>query len=141
MNKSVVPVSRETNFGKTQLHVILFNYADKYILNVLVDDVMDTTLDLPISSHGAINQQLHNEEDLAIEPQLLVGDPANLKIQIVAAQIGKVIMTLAYPKNTVLTIGSRWFGSGTETREGDFEKLMVVLEAVKGVLEAANQRD
>lgn len=98
------------------------SYEDKTVLNVLVDDVMDTTFDIP----------LEGLSELGAEPVLLVGDPLNLKIQVIAAQIGKVAATKTH-KGVILTIGSRWFGS--ETQDGDFEKLMFVLENVKLVLE------
>lgn len=105
------------------------------ILNVLTNDIMDTTLDIPLSTQATINDGLSDEDSLGVEPVVLVGNPHNLKIQVVAGQIGKVVRQLKNPRNVILSLGSRWFGSGDSTEDGDFEKLMFVLGNIKKLLE------
>lgn len=109
------------------------DFADKLILNIYVDGVIDTTFDVPVSTRQLISGRALEPEALDIEPVVLVGDPQNLKIQIVASQIAKVVLLLEWPRNMVLSIGSRWFGR--ESQEGDFERMMFVLEAVKELLQ------
>lgn len=112
--------------------------GDKIVLNVYINGIIDTTFDIPISSRAAINSSTFSlessEEGLGVEPVILVGDPNNLKIQIIAGQIGKLVLLLKEPKNLILSIASRWFGRGDETTDQDFEKLMFVLSGVKEVL-------
>lgn len=109
-------------------------FADKLIVNIAVNDVMDTTFDLPLSTANSISINTFDDETLlGVEPVVLLGDPHNLKLQVIAAQIGKVIHQLSDRKNVILTIGSKWFGK--EQQDGDFEKLMFVLEHVKKLLQ------
>ncbi|ODV78250.1 uncharacterized protein CANTADRAFT_90619 [Suhomyces tanzawaensis NRRL Y-17324] len=111
--------------------------ADKMIINVQTNGIMDTTFELPISSRMAITHDaMISPEigDAGIEPRLIVGNHSNLKIQIVATQIGKVIATSRNPKDTILSIGSRWFGRGDETNNEDFDRLMFILGNVKRLL-------
>lgn len=122
-------------YAEDKLRFQKIEYANKLILNVLTNDVMDTTFDIPLSTHATINQGLTDEESIGVEPVVLVGDPHNLKIQVVAGQIGKVVKLLRNPRNVILTVGSRWFGSGDSTGEGDFEKLMFVLGNIRTLLE------
>lgn len=113
--------------------------GDKIVLNVYHNGIIDTTFDIPISSRAAINSSTlsmqNNEDSLGVEPIILVGDPNNLKIQIIASQIGKLVLLLKTPKNLILSIASRWFGRGDETNDQDFEKLMFVLSGVKEIIE------
>lgn len=111
--------------------------ADRIILNIQINGVMDTTFDIPISSRTTINQAISgtmNIEDAGVEPRLLVGNHANFKILIVASQIGKLIALGQTPKDTILSIGSKWFGRGDEVGDDDFDKLMFVLGNVKKIL-------
>lgn len=110
------------------------SFQDKLILNILINGIVDTTFDLPLSTQASINRMLKDEESLGIEPVVLVGDPSNLKLQVIAGQISKVILLLKDPKNTILSLGSKWFGRGHETGPHDFEKLVFVLENVKALL-------
>mmetsp|Transcript_7152 Transcript_7152/g.9053 ORF Transcript_7152/g.9053 Transcript_7152/m.9053 type:complete len:142 (+) Transcript_7152:894-1319(+) len=125
------PGDDETEFI---FHKIEFN--DKIILNVQINGVMDTTFDIPVSSKSSINaySNISNSEDGGLEPVILIGDHSNLKIQVVASQIGKVVLASSEPKNLILSIGSKWFGKGNETDENDFNKLMFVLDNVKQLL-------
>lgn len=120
-------------YGLDELRFQKIEFADKIILNVLVNDVIDTTFDIPLSTHAAISLT-RDEDALGIEPVVLVGDPHNLKLQVVAAQIGKIVQ-LTEPRNVILSIGSRWFGRGDKTEQDDFEKLMFVGKHVKEVLQ------
>lgn len=120
-----------TNFNFQKIE-----FADKIIVNVLIDGVMDTTFDIPLSTHSAINRSTQLEEiDLSVEPIVLVGNPHNIKLQVIASQIGKVVQQLRNPRNVILAMGSRYFGKGDETADGDFEKLMFVLEQIKALMD------
>ncbi|GBL47788.1 hypothetical protein FDK38_001858 [Candidozyma auris] len=112
-------------------YAVLFD--DKLVLNILIDGVMDTSFDLPLSTSKVIDSQvLASDESLGIEPVVLVGDPHNLKLQVVAGQIGKVVYSMGNRKNVILTMGSRWFGK--DPKDGDFDKLMFVLGKIKELL-------
>lgn len=110
--------------------------GNKIVLNVQINGAMDTTFDIPMSSRQAItlNNTLGNEEDTGVEPIILVGDYQNLKIQVVASQIGKLVLQSQNPKNVILSIGSKWFGKGDTTNDDDFDKLMFILGNVKSLL-------
>ncbi|EGV64713.1 hypothetical protein PSN45_005052 [Yamadazyma tenuis] len=115
--------------------------ADTIILNVLTNGIADTTFELPLNSQHSINilSNLSNfeddEEKMGIEPRVIVGDHNNLKIQVVASQIGKLLLSnMSEPKSVILSIGSRWFGKSTETNDEDFKKLMFVLTSVNELL-------
>lgn len=123
------------SYGDDSLRFQKIEFSTKLILNVLTNDVMDTTFDIPLSTHATINTNFSDEESLGVEPIVLVGDPHNLKIQVVAAQIGKVVKLLRNPRNVILSVGSRWFGRGDSTGDGDFEKLMFILGNIKTLLE------
>lgn len=110
------------------------SFADKLVLNVVVNGVVDTTFDIPLSTRTTINTALAQEEALGVEPVVLMGNPNNLKLQVVAAQIGKVVAQLAQPRNVILGLSLRWFGKDDEPQEGDFGKLMFVLEHVRTLL-------
>lgn len=115
--------------------------GDTIILNILIDGVADTTMEIPLNSQHAINilSNISNfdeeEPALQIEPRIIIGDHNNFKIQIISSQIGKLILQkLIEPKVVILSIGARWFGKGDETTEEDFDKLMFVLENVKQLM-------
>lgn len=119
--------------GGAQFTFHSVQFEDKLVLNILIDGIMDTSFDLPLLTPKAIDfLSLSNDESLGVEPIVLVGDPNNLKIQVVAAQIGKVVYLMGNRKNVILTLGSRWFGR--DTADGDFEKLMFVVSKVKELL-------
>ncbi|CAH6719456.1 hypothetical protein CLIB1444_02S08966 [[Candida] jaroonii] len=122
---------------EVQFHKI--EVADTIILNILIDGIVDTTFELPLNSQQSINilSDISNldEESLGIEPIILIGDYKNLKIQIVASQIGKLFLKkLKSPKNVILSIGSKWFGKGDESTDRDFDKLMFILENTLDVI-------
>lgn len=110
-------------------------FADKIILSILINGAADATFDLPLPIHTAMLPAVPAEDSLPVEPIVLVGDQQNVKIQVVAAQIGKVVMHLKHPRNAILSIGTRWFARGDATNADDFEKVTFVLEHVKRLLE------
>ena len=110
-------------------------FADKIILSILINEAADATFDLPLPIHTAMLPAVPAEDSLPVEPIVLVGDQQNVKIQVVAAQIGKVVMHLKHPRNAILSIGTRWFARGDATNADDFEKVTFVLEHVKRLLE------
>lgn len=105
------------------------DFVDKLVVGIVVDGVMDALFDLPLSTLKVIDEGVMKEDSLGVEPVVLVGDPQNLKLQVVAGQIGKVIYSLGNRKNVILSMGLRWWGR--ETEEGDFDKLVFVLEKVR----------
>lgn len=121
------------NLGDDAFNFQKIEFEDKIVLNVLINGVMDTTFDLPLSTQSTINPSTQ-QEDLGVEPVVLVGDPHNIKLQVIAGQIGKLVQQLRNPRNVILTIGSRYFGRG-DVSEGDFDKLMFVLDQVKQLIE------
>ncbi|EGW32516.1 uncharacterized protein SPAPADRAFT_55948 [Spathaspora passalidarum NRRL Y-27907] len=122
---------------KTEFFFHKLTLADQQIINVQMDGVMDTTFDIPMTTQASINYASSMEIDgntLGVpEPVLMIGDHANMKISIVASQIAKLI-ALRSPRHTCLSIGSRWFGTGDEVQDGDFEKLMFIIENIKKLL-------
>lgn len=134
-NKSITAIYSGDEESEFTFHKIELN--DKIILNVQINGVMDTTFDIPISSKSSINaySNLNNSEDGGVEPVVLIGDHSNLKIQVVASQIGKLVLVSSNPKNLILSIGSKWFGKGNESDGNDFDKLMFVLDNVKALLQ------
>lgn len=122
------------SFQNSTLRFQKVEFENKIILNVLTDDVIDTTFDIPLSTQKSINLSLQSEDLLGVEPVVLVGDPHNLKLQVIAGQIGKLVQNSQNPRNVILSLGSRWFGKKDQTNDGDFEKLMFVLENIKKLL-------
>lgn len=108
------------------------DFVDKLVVGIVVDGVMDALFDLPLSTLKVIDEGVMKEDSLGVEPVVLVGDPQNLKLQVVAGQIGKVIYSLGNRKNVILSMGLRWWGRDTE--EGDFDKLVFVLEKVRALV-------
>lgn len=121
-------------YGEDHFSFQTVEFDNKIILNVMINGIVDTTLDIPLSAQTTINPLLQEEESLGVEPVVLLGDPRNIKIQVVASQIGKVVQLLKHPRNVILSIASRWFGCADETHDGDFEKLMFVMQHVKQLL-------
>lgn len=126
---------KEVKEKETNVTFLAVFFADKVILNVIIDGAADATFDLPLSTHSAISQALQLEDSLPVEPIVLVGDPQNVKMQVIAAQIGKVVLHLKYQGNVILSIGTRWFGRGDVTEDNDFEKVAFVLQHVKNLLQ------
>lgn len=123
---AIAPDSASVTFQK-------IDFADKLILNIIVNDVMDTTFDIPLSTGKAISPHSFDDESLlGVEPVVIMGDPHNLKLQVIASHIGKIVHHLSNRKNLILTLGSRWFGR--EHNDQDFEKLMFVLENIKKLI-------
>lgn len=79
------------------------------------------------------NEGESSREQLPPEPQMIIGDYSNMKISIVASQIGK-LTSLHSPRELILSIASKWFGKGDEVCDDDFEKLTFILENVKRLL-------
>lgn len=123
------------SFKNTELNFQAVFFVDKIITNVIIDGVADATFDIPLSTKSTISASLHLEDSLPVEPVVLVGDPQNVKMQVIASQIGKVVLHLKQPKNVILSIGTRWFGSGDETNDDDFEKLALILQHIKALLQ------
>lgn len=125
----------QTSFNETPVDFQAVYFADKIIVNVVIAGAADATFDIPLSTHSAISTALQLEDSLPVEPVVLVGDPQNIKMQVIAAQIGKVVLHLKHPRNVILSIGTRWFGRGDSTNDDDFEKVAFVLENVKALLQ------
>ena len=107
---------------------------DKIIFNIHVNGVIDTTIDLPIGSKQVISNALGSTTDSeGVEPIILVGNHANMKIQIIATQLSKLFIKYS-SKSVILSIGSRWFGQ--ELQPNDFDNLMWVSEQVNKVLQS-----
>lgn len=121
-------------YGDDEFNFQMIEFDNKMIINVMTNGIVDTTLDIPLSAHANINSQLQDEESLGVEPIVLLGDPRNIKIQVVASQIGKLVQLLKNPRNVILSIGSRWFGKADEALDNDFEKLMFVMQHIKQLL-------
>lgn len=115
---------------------LLTELEDKIILHIRINGAMDSTFEIPVSASDSMRMAagIHSEEAL-IEPKLIVGDHASYKIQVVAGQLAKLVMRATNPKDTILTIGSRWFGKGDEAETEDFDKLMFVAEHLGVLLE------
>lgn len=122
-------------FKNSELNFQAVFFNDKIIINVIIDGVADATFDIPLSTKSAISSSLNLDESLPVEPVVLVGDPQNVKMQVIASQIGKVVLHLKQPKSVILSIGTRWFGRGDETNEDDFEKLALILQHIKALLQ------
>lgn len=127
--------SISATYGADEFEFHKISYSDKLVLNLMVNGAMDTSFDLPLLTLSTINRSIQQEDSLGPEPVVLMGDPNNLKLQVIASQIGKVVSQLRDPRNVILSMGSRWFGKADETSDGDFEKLMFVLQHVKSLLE------
>lgn len=106
---------------------------DSIIFNIHINGIIDTTLALPINSKNVINLESgsSNIDDPGIEPVILVGNHANLKIQIIATQLSKLFIRYS-PKPVTLSLASRWFGQ--EIQDDDFDKIMWVSEQVNILL-------
>ncbi|KAI5967551.1 hypothetical protein CANMA_002985 [Candida margitis] len=125
----------------------LIQFQNKQILNISINGILDTTFKIPVSTKTSINYESmmdlaendNGEEELSTggglqpEPQMTIGDYSNMKISIVAGQIGKLMSTQS-PRDVILSIGSKWFGKGDEVSHDDFEKLTFVLQNVKKLL-------
>lgn len=111
-------------------------FDDRLILNIQIEGIMDTTFKVPMSTKAFINSYVSEDadNDLGIEPQIIVGDHQNVKMTIITTQIGKAVQLSKRPKEVILSIGSRWFGKGDEVSEDDFPKLVFILENIKKVL-------
>lgn len=129
---------------KSFLHLIQFQ--NKQILNISINGILDTTFKIPTSTKTSINYESmmdlaeNDDEDEFSpgerglpEPQMIIGDYSNMKISIVASQVGK-LMSLNSPREIILSIGSKWFGKGDQVCDDDFEKLTFILENVKRLL-------
>ena len=111
-------------------------FEDRMVLNIQIEGIMDTTFRIPVSTRAFINSYINEEgdNDLGIEPRIIVGNHKNIKMTVVATQIGKVVQLSKRPKEVILSVGSKWFGKGDEVGENDFQKLMFILENVKMIL-------
>lgn len=115
--------------------------GETLIINIMINGITDTTMELPLNSQQAINilSDLSNfeefEESLGIEPIIIIGDHNNYKIQVIGSQVGKLLLkNLKEPKSVILSIGSRWFGKGDSTTDDDFEKLLFILDNLNKLL-------
>ena len=135
---------------KVSFHFHLLEFANKVIINISIDGILDSSFRAPVPTRKVMNYESRidldddDEEkkkndgsmgfvDTSGELELIVGNYSNMKISIVAAQVAKLVQTRK-PKETIVTIGSRWFGNGEEVEDSDFERLMFVLENVKKLL-------
>lgn len=121
-------------YGPDVLVFQRLSFPNKLVLNILINDVMDTTFDIAMPTTSALSQNLQDEMALATDPVLIIGDALNTKLKVFASQIGKVILQLPHPQDVILTMGSRWFGKGGEVQDGDFDKLVFILEQVKKLI-------
>jgi proteasome chaperone 3 len=122
------------NDDEFRFHKLEFD--DRIIFNIQINGIMDTTFDLPINSKQVINLQsgsITNDDDIVagLEPVILVGNHANLKIQIIATQLSKLFINYS-SKPVILSIASKWFGHDLDN--SDFDKLMWVSNQVKTLL-------
>lgn len=116
-------------YGSDDIKIHKIEIDNCIIVNVLINGVCDTTFELPLSSPQTINILSHIEDDDIIEPRLIVGDASNIKIQLIAGQIGKIMLkSLDEPKAIILSIGLRWFGR--DITDNDFQQLMFILEGI-----------
>lgn len=135
-NKSITKKLGEDEFCFQMIEI-----ADKIILNVPINGMVDTTMELPLNSEQSINILSNisnyddNEDSLGIDPIILIGDHNNFKSQIVASQVGKLILkTLQEPKSVIISFFAKWFGQGNESSNDDFDKLMFFLGNIKELI-------
>lgn len=123
--------SKYKDQDELELHKI--EYDDRTILSIRTDGIMDATFSIspPSKAPSNILSMDGTMEDFGIDPVILVGDHSNLKTQVVATEIGKLVYRISPLKNLILTLGSNWFGKGDVTETQDFDKLMFILENIK----------
>ncbi|KAI5964028.1 hypothetical protein KGF57_001139 [Candida theae] len=136
-----------TTHANQEFFFHLIQFQNKQILNISINGILDTTFRIPVSTKTSINYEsmmdLADNEDggdgfasgdrLPPEPQMVIGDYSNMKVSIVASQVGK-LMSIHSPREVILSIASKWFGKGDEVCDDDLEKLTFVLENVKKLL-------
>ncbi|CAN3359378.1 hypothetical protein DICA3_D03510 [Diutina catenulata] len=105
-----------------------FEAADKVIFNLYIDGGMDSTFFVPITAKSVLALDSGLYDEASVDPQLLIGDHSNLKAQIVAGEIAKMVIKILR-KPVVVSFGSKWFGR--DITSNDFEKLMWTLSEVR----------
>lgn len=113
-------------------------FEDKMIINIQIDGSMDMTFDIADTfrtSNPSFLRSSNEDGEHEIEPRILLGNHKNIKLQIVASQIGKLALNSSRPKSIILSIGSRWFGDGESVEKQDFDKLLFILDNVKDLLQ------
>lgn len=122
-------------------HSILFqriDFGEALVVNVAVNGVLDTTFEAVPKPAPPTYPDSYGSDDIGStgpEPKLLVGNHANLKVQVVASEIAKLLGTLPSclcKEKVVFSMGLKWLG--TEPNNDDFNKVMFLLENLKLVL-------
>lgn len=122
-------------------HSILFqriDFGEALVVNVAVNGVLDTTFEAVPRPAAPACLDSYGLDDITTtgpEPKLLVGNHANLKVQVVASEIAKLFGTLPSclcKEKVVYSLGLKWLG--TEPDNDDFNKIMFLLENLKLVL-------
>lgn len=141
--------SFEDNFKQASLTIdgnkltsTLIEMQDKLLLSVARNGEINVSYDLETPSfldwkkpqrRYIFDEENEESRELnnTIVPKLLIGVP-NMKMQVLASQIGLLISTLS-SKNIILNISSKIFGDqlSEEYAETDFETLHQVLSLVK----------
>lgn len=139
-------VSYDKDTSITFHRVIL---GDSIVLNVAINGIIDTTFQINPRPLRTLNHtsfytgEEEEEEDYDskpiapdVEPQLLMGNHSNLKVQVVASEIAKLLCTLpaCLAKDKVLlSIGLKWWGRDNNSHATDFERIMFVLQNLKAL--------
>lgn len=113
----------------------MIEFIDKLIINLSLDGETDISYDIQIPEMNDLKKPLRrydfdvdgeevNEEDddisSTVTPTVLIGAGDNLKMQVLASQIGNVMSRLV-TKNIILNISGKLFGRSSidEYRPGD----------------------
>lgn len=126
-------VSKVLSNGQT-LDAQGIDFTDKKVLFLRLDGEVDTTFDVhcPDPSVAFELQNQQHMDDFTCDKVCLIGDNLNIKMSLLVNHISKFLYSNGESRNMIISLSSKTFSrTGTQ---GDFDRLLEVLELVKQVV-------
>ncbi|QPG72741.1 hypothetical protein FOA43_000042 [Brettanomyces nanus] len=120
----------------------IVEFLDKVIVDIQKDGEMDVSYDIQLGKTGikkhpigsTIEENVYDAVlDNNIVPTSLLDGSCNVKNQVVASQIGKLMGELQ-KRNVIVNMSGKLF-KGTEFEKSDFQRLQIVVKLVRDTYE------
>lgn len=125
-------VTRILSSGE-ELEVQSIEFADKRLLFLRQDGEADTTFDVHAPNASmAFHLQVESNDDFTCDKVCLIGDNLNIKLALLVNHVAKLLYGNRETRNLIISMSSKLFH--TRQNNGDFDRLIEILELVKQVV-------
>lgn len=119
-----------------EINVQSIDFVDRKIVFVKYNGEIDTTFDVQAPDSKSLYDMISGStasENVSYEKTCLIGDSSNIKTAVMVNHIAKLLYSSRETRGLIVSLSSKVF-KDKEPNQQDFDRLLVVLEMVKKII-------